>query len=731
MAQNVPVKTTTEQARATSPMIWFFVLALLVLGPLLGPGYLLLLDAPAGPHASWQSLVPVSSDGLVTSAAFALNVMRAVGEIHPQLPNKLVIALTVVMGGIGLFRFLHHRVRLGSWPALVAGTFFVINPFVYERMLAGQILLTASYAALPWALSCFARVAEGGERIDVFKAVAWVAAIGLIDIHGGAMALLLVVVAVLFSPAAPGEKVMFVVAVAGGFILVNFYWIVPSLLGAEGGRLGSGDYIAYAPRPRSSSILPYVFMLHGFWRIEFVTPLQADKSLYLLTFLPLAGAAFAGVMHATSTPRWGRAANALLVSCLVAAFLGMGRSFPVTEPLARFMFERVPGYGIFREPQKWVALVALGYAVFAGVGLELVAGRLGRWRAAAAHVVGVAVVLPLIATRLMIWGFDGTIANSHFPTDWERVDEITATEPGSILALPWNLYQPIGFAGERTIANPMPHYFRSDVVVSKEARLFVADETRPSDPRDTYVQTIMNQRRNVEDLGHLLAPLGIRFIALAHVADWSTYGFLERQDDLEPVFAGDEMTLYENTAWVGDSYGMEDGGDLDRLREAIKDQNVRTGSTAELHVLEPERRAEELPGASLVKALPGRDEIEDFGTPVTGTSRSCLDGWRLEGRSSVCHLGAFAAFEGPGGGELWRSGLFVQIVALVVSVAAVGGLVVLIRRSREERRSQGQRAEEAKEDGTDGRGARFPERPTKGAKKEGPQDGMGAFDSNL
>jgi hypothetical protein len=277
----------------------------------------------------------------------------------------------------------------------------------------------------------------------------------------------------------------------------------------------------------------------------------------------------------------------------------------------------------------------------------------------------------------------------------------------------------------------MPHYFRSDVVVSKEARLFVADETRPSDPRDTYVQTIMNQRRNVEDLGHLLAPLGIRFIALAHVADWSTYGFLERQDDLEPVFAGDEMTLYENTAWVGDSYGMEDGGDLDRLREAIKDQNVRTGSTAELHVLEPERRAEELPGASLVKALPGRDEIEDFGTPVTGTSRSCLDGWRLEGRSSVCHLGAFAAFEGPGGGELWRSGLFVQIVALVVSVAAVGGLVVLIRRSREERRSQGQRAEEAKEDGTDGRGARFPERPTKGAKKEGPQDGMGAFDSNL
>jgi hypothetical protein len=518
-------------------------------------------------------------------------------------------------------------------------------------------------------------VASTGATPDALRALVWVAVVGFIDIHGGAMALLLLVAAVLFSPAAVSSKLILVAAVAGGFVVINLYWIAPSILAAEGGRLGSGDYLAYAPRPRSAAILPYVFMLHGFWRLEFPTPLQDGKVLYLLAFLPLAAAAFAGVMHATAAAGWRRAANALLVSCLIAAVLGMGRSFPITEPLARFMYERVPGYGIFREPQKWVALLALGYAVFAAVGLELVAGRLARVKHAARNLVCIGVVLPLLATRLMLWGFGGSVENSQFPSDWQRGDEMTAEEPGSILALPWNLYQPISFAGERTIANPMPQYFRSHVVVSKEARLFVADETLPSDPRDSYVQAIMNRRRNVEDFGHLVAPLGIRYIALAHVADWSTYRFLERQDDLESIFAGDDMTLYENAAWVGDTYGLSAGSG-----SSPDEQLSATESTSELLVVDPDRRADDLPGSGLVKVLPWWDVIADPGAPVTGTSRSCLDGWQLDDRSPVCHLGAFAAFEGAGGGELWRPGIFVQVAAILISMAAVVVLVLVIRR---------------------------------------------------
>jgi hypothetical protein len=162
------------------------------------------------------------------------------------------------------------------------------------------------------------------------------------------------------------------------------------------------------------------------------------------------------------------------------------------------------------------------------------------------------------------------------------------------------------------------------------------------------------------------------------------------------------MTLYENTAWVGDTFGMEAGPALDDPGQVIGDRRVRTESTTELRVLAPERRADDLPGAGLVKALPGWERLGDSGEAVTGTNRSCLDGWRLDDHEPVCLLGAFAAFDGDGG-ELWRPGLFVQIASLVTSGVAAVVLLVLIRRAPRSRAGI----------------------------EEGPQDGMGAFENNL
>ena len=74
-------------------------------------------------------------------------------------------------------------------------------------------------------------------------------------------------------------------------------------------------------------------------------------------------------------------------------------------------------------------------------------------------------------------------------------------------------------------------------------------------------------------------------------------------------------------------------------------------------------------------------------------------GWRSN-RPSV-------TFEGATGGELWRPGLFIQIVALGISAAAVVVLVFLSRRFSRAEAVSGE------------------------AVKEGPQDGMGAFENDL
>jgi hypothetical protein len=696
VAENALMDTAVrEKARNETPahrrfpttlhleVLWFAGLAVAVLGPLLLPGYLLLLDAPAGPSTDPPSYLPLPSQGHVSAPAPVLTLPYLVGKLHPQIPNKLLIAAIVVIAGIGMYRFLTRRLALAPWPALGGATLFVINPFVYDRMVAGQLVFLLAYAAMPWALPSLTNLALRGTRRTLLTAAAWAAGITVVDVHIGGMVILLTVLALVFSPAAPSAKAMLVLVTVAIVAAVNLYWLLPSLLAGEGARLGSGDFLAYAPRPRSARILPHVLALHGFWRLEFPTPLSLDRVRFLASFIPLVVAAGYGVIRALDSAAWRRAAATLGTAFLVAIVLAMGRSFPPTEPMARLLFERVPGYGIYREPQKWVAVLSLSYAVFAAVGFDSVARVLERRKRVLRHVVAVAVVLPLVATSVMLWGFGGRVHNSQFPDDWTRAEELIKGRPGNVMAMPWNLYQPTSFAGERTIANPSPHFFSLPTLISDDAQLYVRDDTPPPDPRDEYVRAVVNRRGEIRYFGHLVAPLGVRYVVLANIADYRTYQWLHRQDDLMPLHTGEELTLFENEAWPGSTYGLEDGDENTSLTDILTSAEGQRLAAEQLVESDIDAATSPLPGPGVMEAAPGWDRVQPRDTPITGTDKSCVDGWRLGSEEAVCHLGGVAAFSNPGTEvNLWRPGVFVQLSAYVLSVIAGVVLWRLIARER-------------------------------------------------
>jgi hypothetical protein len=670
----------TKRLSRLAPYVWFVALAAAVLGPLLLPGYLLLLDAPAGPNPNWPSLLPTPSEGQVAQAGPALTVHQLFGLIHPQLSNKLVVGLIVVVGGVGMYRFLSGPVGLRRSAAIVGGTFFVVNPFVYDRLLAGQILLALGYALLSWALPSWLRTIQNGNRSDALRGLGWCAVITAVDIHFGGMAFLLLLLAIGFSPASWMAKAVLVAVAILGILLINAYWLIPSVLTEAAGRLGTGDFRAYAPRPRSARILPTVLALHGFWRLEFPTPLSISPARFWAAFAPLAGAGFYGLLRAAGSRKWWRPATALGIACVIAIVLGMGRSFPLTAPVARWLFSNFPGYGIYREPQKWIGVLGLGYAVFVAVGADGVASLLDRLRDKLGTVIVLAAALPLVATSTMLWGFSGTVQNSQFPADWTRAEDASTGEAGSLMVMPWNHYQPLPFAGFRTIGNPAHHFFSTRAVISDDAQLFVRNETPPADPRDIYVDKLLRNRRRISNFGHLVAPLGVHFVALAHVADWRGYGFLENQPDLRTVFAGEELTLYENTAWTGSLYELEREGTPFSLRDLLNSAEGEENVASNLLTLESSAALKPLPGPDIVEGLPGWDRIQASDAPVVGTDKSCHDGWRLGPEEPVCHLGALAAFRSPGTDvHLWRPGIALQLGAYLLSLLAVVALLIAVR----------------------------------------------------
>jgi hypothetical protein len=669
-------------ATSLPAVAWLVILSLLVLGPLLAPGYLLLLDAPTGPAQPSLAFLPLPSRGLYSVGAptsvFVTAATQAIGLVAPQLVNKLLIALAIVAGGSGLYRFARRTLRLSRVPSITAATFFVINPFVYDRLLAGQLFLILGYATLPWVLLTWLAIATDSKAHALYKAIAWSFCIGLVSVHFGAIAALLTIAAVIASPRALLRRLRDIATVTGWMLLLNAYWLLPSALAGEATRLGVSNPAAFASRPRSDAVIAHLLLLQGFWRTEFRTPLSNAPVVFLTAFTVLALLATLGVVEAYMTPRWRRAAVSLTVTTVIAVVLAAGTSYRPTASLTTALFGRMPGYALFREPQKWLAVLALAYAVFMGVGLQ----RLLEWlrRRGVPLLLGASPLIPLIATPSLLWGFGGQVAVSSFPSDWERAAAMVQAEPGPLLFLPWHEFQPFSFAGSRILRTPADHYFPTAVRMSHDDEFAQRRTAETTDPRERYVALILHHRGSIRHLGHLAAPLGVRYIALAHEADASDYGFLSRQRDLHLLIAGRALDLYENRAWTGSTYSLRPSSGVASLAQLTADSRAQLRAAHDLSEwppLVPAGKADAEPPLSHGSFL--RRTITDVRGPAVGTDDSCLDGWQLDGRQAGCHLGAFAAFPKPDGQFLPQAGSrSIQLLGYLLSgIAAAAGLWAL------------------------------------------------------
>jgi hypothetical protein len=136
----------------TRPFWAYLAVALVILGPALLPGYILTLD-------------------MVFTPQLHLNL-----GLTSQLPfNLLLTALNVILPGWLIQKAPAHSPSspspasacTGSRPPpapsarYAAGLFYVINPFTYERLMAGQYLVLAGYALMPWFLAALLRWLRG------------------------------------------------------------------------------------------------------------------------------------------------------------------------------------------------------------------------------------------------------------------------------------------------------------------------------------------------------------------------------------------------------------------------------------------------------------------------------------------------------------------------------------------------------------------------------------------
>jgi hypothetical protein len=539
---------------------WGGLLAIGVSLPLFTGGALWLLDWVTGPRTP---LVPIGAfglnGGLTGGVPFAVVVdwlVRTLGGPGTWLP--LVAFFPIAAWGIS-------RLVGGSlWCRLGAATLYCVNPFVFQRIYAGHLALLLGYALLPFAVTSAFRFIGSGNWWMPTPALWWAVLTALSAhfawIYG-------IVVLAVWLTHRPTRVASVSRLVAGGvtFALLSMYILLPHTATQLSSSHGTRSLLALYRTTGDPhlGLFPNVLGLYGFWRLGPGPRLPKDVvtgwPFLLLALLLVAGVGAAVRLRAgrgscptdSEDPPSRRTPAALLVIGIAGYFLALGDQGP-TGPLFRWAYFHVPFFAVMEEPQKFLMLTALAYAVFFGWGVERLAGSVTRLRLdrRTVGVATLAVLLPLAYTPTIFDGLAGQIAPSHLPSSWQAANRLMGDGPGQILFLPWHLYLAFPFTDERVIANPAPASFRRSVISGDNVEAG-GIETTSTSTRSAYLEHLFALGPKIHDFGSLVAPLGVQFVVLAKTVDWPSYSWVAEQPDLRLVMDSTGLEIWHNTSYVG------------------------------------------------------------------------------------------------------------------------------------------------------------------------------------
>jgi len=618
---------------ASAPLLLGVVLAALVCYPFVG-GRLLLLDFVSGPH---QPLVPATAyglDGGLTGGVPLAIAFRLLDRLLGQAGSVIPAAIFFPLATTGAARLVRTAVR----PArLGAGLFYAVNPFVFDRLYAGQLGVLLGYALLPFAVTALLDAAQEPHHLG--RAACWAGATMVMSVHFAWILVPVTAAIVLTRPRRVRAALRLGGAALGAMAISSYLLIAPLLAGVRPAGV-LAQLISYRTRadPRVG-LLVNVAGLYGFFRPGPIEPkdLFSRWPAVLAALLLIVAIGYVAVLR---EPERRRDGLAILAAGVAGYFLALGDQGP-TGDVFRLGYEHVPGFVMMREPDKFAVLAVLAYAYGFGWGITwLTTGS--RQKAARVAPAALALALPLAYTPSLFGGLGGQVKASEIPSSWSSASRLVGQ--ATVLFLPWHGYLPTPFTDKRAIANPAESYFAGTVLTSQNpgpGYAFAAE-----DPEHVFLDKLLGPPADLQRLRPALADLGVRFVALAKVADWRDFAKVAAAPGIRLVHSSPSLDVFfvRPTA-----------------EETRDNRRVRSVDLVDYRV------------------LPGRPGLVALPVPYT-------QGWTLDGHPAVRladgQLGVFA----PAGGGVVHygpsGGVLASEIGSLVAALAVAGVAFLERRRR-------------------------------------------------
>ena len=521
-----------------APALWSLLLAVLMLGGALGPGFVLTYDMV------WVPDLVLTPDALGVGTALPRAVpsdaVVAVLDtiIAGMLLQTVVLLGSLVAAGAGAAALL-GRHALGA--QLVAASLMVWNPFVVERLVIGHWPVLVGYAVLPWLLLV-------GRRWEV--GAPWPGALPVLLVLGSLSASTGVATGIATLASGWRRRAGRRNALLLGLVLVaNLPWLVAGVLHAGDARSAAAGARVFATS--DEGLLPgplAALSLGGIWNAEVVPPTRLGF-LAVVTLVVLGVLAVVGAMALRRTRIDGLSA---LVVCWGVG-LGLAVVSWAAPSAVGWLAVHVPGGGLLRDGSRLLALAAPLTVVLVARGVATVLERLPD-PPTRVLVAGLFALVPVALMPDAALGSAGQLSAVSYPSVLHDArSAVHDTPEGDVVLLPFTSYRAPEWNNGHKVLDPLPRFLGRQAIANDV--LYVDGRPIPGeDPRAAEVAAAL-MLASPEERGQALAALGVSAVVSEQIEGQEAPEIAGRttflEGDLRVVeVEGDIRAEVVPTAWV-------------------------------------------------------------------------------------------------------------------------------------------------------------------------------------
>jgi len=511
---------------------------IIVLWQMLLPGYVLTLDMVFGPQASWPTL------SAFTTSSYPIEIFLYFTSF--VLPGWLIQKI-ILLAIFFLLFYLPARFYLFAEPKekslgqtyapYAVALFYVINPFVYERFMAGQWMILAAYCLMPAFVFSVVDFYRRKTWLSALAVFVWLFLIGLFSLHFLVMGTLIFTVSyILFLvwtmtlkqwPVfwSAGVKIL---SSALGFLLISSYWLVPYTLSAKSSALAvinQAHWTAFRTAGDSLfGLVGNVVALYGFWpeHEPWIKSILFPKNNYgwWLFFLVLTLVlVFLGARIGLYNSKTRRRSIFLAILFLLALIFSCGYGESIFKPITVYLFEHVGFWSGFRDTEKWSSLIALVYAMFAGLGIGYLVDRCRSIELKNVFFFSLC-LLPLFYTPYILFGFWGQLKTVWYPDSWSQLNNLLrADKDCKAIFLPWHQYYSLSFNNKKLTNNVSRLFFNCQIVDGRNMELGEIVSQGGNGPEYDQVEAIVTYNKYTSEQADAavakLKALGIKYVILS------------------------------------------------------------------------------------------------------------------------------------------------------------------------------------------------------------------------